>query len=407
MQTRTTPKDIKKLKKNEIFVFGSNAEGNHAGGAAAYAAKHFKAKEGIARGFTGNCYAIDTMSGIDVIIEQITPFIHAAQAKPNKTFLVTELGCGIAGFKPEQIAPLFKDAIAVENIYLPESFWIILKAKQPVRGYKVFNPDFTCRGEKFEIGKHFVFDKPIKICASGYHFCTKASHCFEYYSFDPKNIVCEVLAHGDVETHTEDSKCCTNDLEIVRQLTWAEVLEVSNEGANNTGRSNTGGWNTGDRNTGGWNTGDRNTGYRNTGYSNTGDRNTGGWNTGGWNTGDSNTGYSNTGDRNTGVFCTGQDTMPFFNRPSTWTEQKFRESKVFRLLQDIDTKMWVDSSYMTEEEKKKFPAYITAVGYVKDIPYKEAFMNKWGNWSEENRNEFKRLPNFDAAIFEQITGVKV
>ena len=372
MQTRTTPKDIKKLKKNEIFVFGSNAEGNHAGGAAAYAAKHFKAKEGIARGFTGNCYAIDTMSGIDVIIEQITPFIHAAQAKPNKTFLVTELGCGIAGFKPEQIAPLFKDAIAVENIYLPESFWIILKAKQPVRGYKVFNPDFTCRGEKFEIGKHFVFDKPIKICASGYHFCTKASHCFEYYSFDPKNIVCEVLAHGDVETHTEDSKCCTNDLEIVRQLTWAEVLEVSNEGANNTGRSNTGGWNTGDRNTG----------YR-------------------------NTGYSNTGDRNTGVFCTGQDTMPFFNRPSTWTEQKFRESKVFRLLQDIDTKMWVDSSYMTEEEKKKFPAYITAVGYVKDIPYKEAFMNKWGNWSEENRNEFKRLPNFDAAIFEQITGVKV
>ena len=99
--------------------------------------------------------------------------------------------------------------------------------------------------------------------------------------------------------------------------------------------------------------------------------------------------------------------MKFFNKDSKWTEQKFRDSKVFRLLCEIDTKMWIDSSYMTDEEKAKFPSHVTCGGYLKDIPYKEAFMNKWGNWSEDNRNEFKVLPNFDAAIFESITGVKV
>ena len=99
--------------------------------------------------------------------------------------------------------------------------------------------------------------------------------------------------------------------------------------------------------------------------------------------------------------------MKLFNKDSKWTEQKFRDSKVFSLLCQIDTKMWIDSSYMTEGEKNKFPAHITSGGYIKDIPYKDAFKDKWGNWSEENRNEFKQLPNFDAAIFEQITGVKI
>ena len=62
---------------------------------------------------------------------------------------------------------------------------------------------------------------------------------------------------------------------------------------------------------------------------------------------------------------------------------------------------------MSEEEKEKYPSYKTAEGYIKDIPFSEAFQNKWHNWDEESRNEFKALPNFDAAIFEEITGVKI
>jgi hypothetical protein len=301
------------------------------------------------------------------------------------------------------------------------------EANQSVKGYKIFNPDFTCRGHQFSENSIHELELPIEICGKGFHFCLKASHIFNYYSFDPKNIVCEVEALGEVKTHHEDSKACTNILKIGRRLTWEEVLQVANEGANNTGHSNTGDRNTGDRNTGdrntgysntgnrntgNWNTGYSNTGDRNTGYSNAGDRNTGysntgNRNTGNWNTGDSNTGYSNTGDRNTGVFCTGEKYIKFFNKESKWTEQDFLDSRVYSLLCEVNTKIWIYPSEMTEEEKNANPSYKTCDGYLKDIPFKDAFQNKWHNWSEENKKEFTKLPNFDAKIFEEITGVKV
>jgi hypothetical protein len=276
-----------------------------------------------------------------------------------------------------------------------------------MKGYKVFHPNFTCNGFQYAVGQEYKHEGKFKICNSGFHFCIKASHCFSYYDFDSKNIVCEVEALGDVQTHDSDSKVATNHIRIIRQLTWNEVLEVSNEGANNTGHSNTG-----DRNTGNWNTGDRNTGDSNTGYSNTGDRNTGNWNTGdrntgNWNTGYRNTGYSNTGDRNTGVFCTGEKTLRFFNKESDWTEQRFLESKVFRLLCEVDTKLWVPDHAMSEDEKASNKGWKTAGGYYRDIPYKQAFADRWNNWSEENRKAFTSLPNFDSEIFELITSVKV
>jgi hypothetical protein len=316
-----------------------------------------------------------------------------------------------------------------------------------VKGYKVFNPDFTCRGYQFKENETFEMPLPIEICRSGFHFCIKASHCFSYYDFRSDNIVCEVEAIGEVKTHDEDSKVCTNILRVGRRLTWEEVLRVANEGKNNTGHRNTGdrntgNWNTGDSNTGNWNTGNWNTGNRNTGYSNTGDRNTGdrntgnwntgdrntgdrntgnwntgdsntgnwntgNWNTGNWNTGNRNTGYSNTGDRNTGLFCTGKAPFPIFNKPSSWTEEDFLNSRAYSLLCQVDTKMWIYSENMTPEEKEKNPSHKTCGGYLKDIPFKEAFQNQWHNWNESNRKAFKDLPNFDAAIFEEITGVKI
>ena len=286
-----------------------------------------------------------------------------------------------------------------------------------MKGYKVFEPDFTCRGFKFSEGGIFEVPLPIKICKSGFHFCLKASHCFSYYDFDSNNIVCEVEALGEVQTHDADSKVCTNILKVVRKLTWNEVLLVANEGKNNTGHSNTGDRNTGNSNTGYSNTGDRNTGYSNTGNSNTGYRNTGdsntgysntGYsNTGDWNTGDRNTGYSNTGNRNTGVFCTGEKHLKFFNKESDWTEEIFLSSRVHYLLCEVNTKIWIYSEDMTKEEKDKYPSHTTTGGYLKDIPFKEAFQNKWHNWSDKNKQEFKNLPNFDSEIFEFITGVKI
>lgn len=266
-----------------------------------------------------------------------------------------------------------------------------------MKGYKVFNPDFTCRGFKFEEGKEYKHEGELKICNSGFHFCLKASHCFSYYSFDSNNIVCEVEALGNVVTHHEDSKVATDHIKIVRVLTWQEVLQVSNDGKENTGHSNTGYSNTGYRNTG----------YRNTGDSNTGDSNTGDWNTGDWNTGDRNTGYSNTGDRNTGAFCTGEAPFYLFNQQTDMTEEQFKNTDAFRLMRNnVDTKIWVEEYLMTDDEKNKYPSYKTAGGYLKDIPFKEAFGNAWHNWSEKSRNAFRSLPNFDASIFEEITGVK-
>lgn len=123
--SRITPKNIRVLKPNEIFVFGSNSRGLHYGGAAKYALENFGAIMGQKYGLQGNSFAINTMDGIKAMKDDIDNFI-ASVKKSDKIFLVTEIGCGIAGYSPEEVAPLFKTAIDVENIHLPERFWHIL-----------------------------------------------------------------------------------------------------------------------------------------------------------------------------------------------------------------------------------------------------------------------------------------
>lgn len=118
-----TPERITELKPNEIFVFGSNLEGMHFGGAAFIALRKFGAKLGKGVGLYGQSYAIPTMQGgVDTIKPYVDEFIAFAKEHKEYTFLVTRIGCGIAGFTPEQIAPLFSHAMDVENIILPEDF---------------------------------------------------------------------------------------------------------------------------------------------------------------------------------------------------------------------------------------------------------------------------------------------
>lgn len=118
-----TPENIDSLKPNEVFVFGSNLAGRHGGGAARAALNRFGAVWGQGVGLQGQSYAIPTMQGgVETIKPYVDEFIDFARSHTGLKFYVTRIGCGIAGFKDEEIAPLFKEASGVDKIILPRSF---------------------------------------------------------------------------------------------------------------------------------------------------------------------------------------------------------------------------------------------------------------------------------------------
>ena len=124
---RVTPEQITTLQPNEVFVFGSNLQGFHGGGAARTAYKFFGAIWGEGVGIQGQSYAIPTMQGgVETIRPYVDEFIQYAKEHPELTFLVTRIGCGIAGFDDSEIAPLFREALSVPNIILPRTFHAVL-----------------------------------------------------------------------------------------------------------------------------------------------------------------------------------------------------------------------------------------------------------------------------------------
>ena len=124
--TRITPDVITRLAPNEVFVFGSNEQGLHYGGAAKTAVENFGAIMGQGNGLQGKSYGIDSMSGLGVMGERVKEFCEFAKAHSDKRFLVTEIGCGIAGYSLGEVAPLFECCRDVENVTLPASFWDII-----------------------------------------------------------------------------------------------------------------------------------------------------------------------------------------------------------------------------------------------------------------------------------------
>ena len=119
-QKRTTPEFITELQRGEIFVFGSNLRGMHGGGAAYVAYRKFGAILGQGVGLQGQSYGIPTMQGgVETIRPYVDEFIAFAQEHPELTFLVTRIGCGIAGFTDDEISPLFDKAHDIDNIILP------------------------------------------------------------------------------------------------------------------------------------------------------------------------------------------------------------------------------------------------------------------------------------------------
>lgn len=123
---RITPDNVSLLGEHEIFVFGSNIHGSHGGGAARYAMQRFGAVWGQGEGLQGRSYAIPTMEGLQSMTEAVGRFTHFATSHPELHFLVTRIGCGIAGYRDRDVAPLFRQCIELQNVSLPAEFWEVL-----------------------------------------------------------------------------------------------------------------------------------------------------------------------------------------------------------------------------------------------------------------------------------------
>ena len=291
-----------------------------------------------------------------------------------------------------------------------------------MKGYKVFNSDWTCRGYQYEIGKTYEIAESTKCCKVGFHFCEKLIDCFNYYSFDPNNKVAEIEAIGEIDFDDTNSKCCTNKIVILKELKWNEVLDMCNSGKGNSGHHNSGNYNSGNRNSGyhnsgnynsgNYNSGYRNSGYRNSGYYNSGNCNSGYYNSGNCNSGNYNSGNYNSGNRNSGYCNTNSPKVRMFNHE---TEFNFNDESIVRFKeilfdcpQSYEYSDFIDKSEMSEEEIIKHPECEIIGGYIKTIIV-EADKQKWWDEdvSDDDKEFIKSLPYFDADIFYECVGVRV
>ena len=305
-----------------------------------------------------------------------------------------------------------------------------------IKGFKVFNPDWTCspngNTKQYTCPGKFEEDVTPVRCGQGMHFCKVAADCFNYYDFNPDNHVAEVAAYGEVVE--EGDKCATNKLEIIREIPWAELLEMVNTGKGCAGLCNSGDWNSGNRNSGDWNSGNRNSGNRNSGNCNSGDWNSGDWNSGNcnsgdwnsgncnsgncnsgdWNSGNRNSGNCNSGDWNNTNFCNGcfntvEPKIHLFNKPSEWTYRDWLNSDARYLLNQIpgDVLEYIWFENMTDEEKEVHPEAETTGGYLKELDNSECAVIWWRSLDQRKKNVIMAIPNFDKAIFKEITGIDV
>jgi hypothetical protein len=309
-----------------------------------------------------------------------------------------------------------------------------MSKQKVVKGYKVFNPDWTCRGFQYQVGKCYeIPEKPV-VCKRGFHFCKKLVDCYEYYDFDENNKVAEITAYGEIVI--ENNKSCTNKIRIEREINWNEVLAIVNTGENctglgnigndnsgiyNNGNCNKGSYNDGSYNSGNGNSGNYNSGHHNDGYSNNGNYNEGNYNKGNYNKGNNNIGNDNNGcynsghhnngndnsgsynngcrnsgnynngnynisDYSNGCFNTKQTKMFLFNQLSNWTLEDWYNSKASTILD-----VYVSVSPIEKTKEEIF----------------EQQQQNWNQLSQEQKNIVMAIPNFDKEIFKEITGIDV
>ncbi len=211
-----------------------------------------------------------------------------------------------------------------------------------VKGFKVFNPDWTCNpnGKPFQYAVGGTYEEDVKpmVCDRGFHFCEKAADCFNYYQFNPENKVAEVLALGEVDT--DGTKSCTNKIQIVREIPWAELLEIVNTGKGCTGLCNSGDCN--------------------------------------------KCNFSN------GCFNTVSPKIYLFNKPSEWTYGDWLNSEARYLLNQIpgDVLEYIYLSDMTDEEKAAHPEAETTGGYLKILNNSECAVIWWRGLSDRQKSGY-------------------
>ena len=249
-----------------------------------------------------------------------------------------------------------------------------------MKAFKVFNPDWTCQGFQYEVGKTYSMKEEPIFCGRGFHACKKVSDCFSYYSFDPKNKVAEVILSGIIIGQDGD-KQVSNKIKIIKEITWEQMLVMANTGIGNSGYGNSGNINSGHNNSGDRNSGDNNSGYINSGCNNSGDRNSGDFNT------------------------TTPEIANFFNKPCKLKD--WDNTKKPDFISNVNLNQWIIWSDMSGDEKKENKDAFVTDGYLKTISYKEAWKIAFDSASKEDIKLLKTLPNFDADIFEEITGIKL
>ena len=290
---------------------------------------------------------------------------------------------------------------------------------------KGFDKDLRCRGMQFEVGKEYstgVADADISLCTNTvFHFCDSLRKVHTHYSVIPEedNRFCEIEVLGALVS--DDTKCGSNRIRIVREILGDELNIMRGLTDGNTGVFNSGDWNSGNCNSGDCNSGNCNSGSRNSGNWNSGNRNSGDWNSGNRNSGDWNSGRGNSGSRNSGnwnsgdwnsgncnsgFFCTNSPKLRLFNKETDFTMEEFMKTEWYAVLTSGGFNLTKWRAYTDEEkaqdERKRFIG-----GKLITIPYKEACANWWASLSEKDKAIIKTIPNFDANIFAEITGIDV
>ena len=286
---------------------------------------------------------------------------------------------------------------------------------------KGFDKNLCCRGMQYEIGKEYTTEgknlTSYDLCTNKVlHYCDSIQKVNNFYPCaDNDNRYCEIEVLG--EEVTDGDKYGSNHIKIVREIIGEELELIKghingNTGLFNKGQFNSGNYNSGNINSGNYNSGNRNgghgnSGHRNSGDYNSGDDNSGNWNIGNCNNGDCNSGIFNSCTRSNGAFCTeNNEKINLFNKPSGMTFAEFVDSKYYRAINSSTFTLteWIE---YTDEEKKESERKALDEGYLKAYTYKEACKNWWKNMTKENKKIVKSIPNFDAEVFEHITGIKV
>ena len=232
MKKKFTPENIQELKENQIFVFGSNMNGNHAGGAARLAVEKFGAIMGQAEGLQGQSYAIPTLDKDmeKVTEEELITYLgnlrNFANEHPEKEFLLTAIGTGIAGFDTNYMAYMALRANLPDNVTIPKEF-------SKIKGFKGFNSDMTCRGFKYEEGKDYEEQGDISACSNGFHYCLHPLDVFGYYppAYIGMNKFHEIEGSGDMDVDTDvdtdDTKIACSKIHIGAELSIKSIVDAA------------------------------------------------------------------------------------------------------------------------------------------------------------------------------------